>query len=411
MSALTDRGRCAVRLAALAGATLAVHAVPLLVTLRELDRPLLAVPVLLPLLLAVVQAVAVHLTRGPELPIHDRHVDLMVAVACGGLGVVTANVLHGRLSTLDWSLRLDLLGLPVFVLGASALLFGARATWRFRWPIATAAATGPLLALLVVAGERGVQAGSAVLTLAVAAAIARRFLRRRPNRSTFAVARVGRSWGLLAALVALGVVLSATRDGLPEATAATSVRPPAPPAGWSVRSDRALAPPRAVKDLAWRRMFVAGPLPPETANRPRQAIVDVLGSDSRLRLAGLSLAAIYRFDGDPAAGARSVTLRGGVPAEVEVWQNEESRLTWTTVDFTLHTRGGYDRVVVVVTDERKLGEAIFPLPADEGVPALVDGVVALIRGTPNELVAGRRLEPKNLGFALDLAARVAEAAR
>ncbi|MFL5843771.1 MAG: hypothetical protein ACJ762_03690 [Solirubrobacteraceae bacterium] len=408
---LTERGRTAIRLTALAVAVIAVHAPPLLITLRELHRPLVVAPVLVPLLLAVAYAVVVHVTRGHELAIHDRHVDLMVAVTCGGLGVVTANILHSRLGTLDWSLRLDLLGLPVFVLGAASLLFGARATWRFRWPIVTAAATGPLLGLLVVLGPRGVTAGCAALTLAVAGASVRRVLRRRPNRTTFGVQRIGRSWGLLAALVALGLALAVSRDALPEAPDSGVVRVTDLPAGWTVRASAPVALPTSAGDIAWRRTLVAGPLPPPAANRPRQAVIDVLSDPSRLRLAGLSLAAVYAFDGDPAPGARAITLDGGVPAQVGVWQNEKSRLTWTTVDFMLHAGDRYERVVVIVTDERKLSARIFPAPADEGAGALLDGLVALVRGTPNELVAGRRLEPKNLDQAVDLANRTVREAR
>lgn len=71
---------------------------------------------------------------GPD--IHDRQLDYILGVPLVAGTVAAIQVLPERLSALFWTTRLDLLTLPVFVLGVSILLFGLRPTWRFRVPIA-----------------------------------------------------------------------------------------------------------------------------------------------------------------------------------------------------------------------------------------------------------------------------------
>ena len=55
-----------------------------------------------------------------------------------GLRLAINLLLPIRLSTLFWVWRVDLVSLPLFVAGAIALLFGVRALWRQRLPVAAA---------------------------------------------------------------------------------------------------------------------------------------------------------------------------------------------------------------------------------------------------------------------------------
>ena len=74
---------------------------------------------------------------GPDEPdIHDRQVDIIIGVPLmlGALAVMT--LLPGRMSTVFWYERVDLLSMPLFVAGAIALAFGTRTLGRLRVAVA-----------------------------------------------------------------------------------------------------------------------------------------------------------------------------------------------------------------------------------------------------------------------------------
>jgi len=71
--------------------------------------------------------------RGPD--IHDRQLDYIIGLPLVAGAVAAIEILPGRLSTVFWTNRIDLLTLPLFVFGVSVLLFGLRTTWRYRVPV------------------------------------------------------------------------------------------------------------------------------------------------------------------------------------------------------------------------------------------------------------------------------------
>lgn len=73
-------------------------------------------------------------TDEPRLP--DRQFDWIIGVPFLAAALLVAVLLPGRLSYSFWTNRLDLLGLPLFVAGVVALLFGSRVLYRIRLPIA-----------------------------------------------------------------------------------------------------------------------------------------------------------------------------------------------------------------------------------------------------------------------------------
>jgi exosortase/archaeosortase family protein len=85
-------------------------------------------------------ALGLALLRGAPAPdepdIHDRQVDIIIGVPLmlGALAVMT--LLPGRMSTIFWYERIDLLSLPLFVAGAIALAFGTRTLGRLRVAVA-----------------------------------------------------------------------------------------------------------------------------------------------------------------------------------------------------------------------------------------------------------------------------------
>ena len=107
-----------------------------------LDTPLayLGMVPFISLLLVGARTVA----HAPEPDIHDRHVDYIVGVPVLIAALVVIVILPVPLSTFFWLWRLDLLSLPLFVVGITSIVFGVRAVWRLKaaivflflaWPI------------------------------------------------------------------------------------------------------------------------------------------------------------------------------------------------------------------------------------------------------------------------------------
>ena len=68
--------------------------------------------------------------RKPEPPIHDRQLDYILGVPLSVAPLVVSLVVPGRMGAMYWVNRVDLLLLPLFVAGATILVFGTRAAWR-----------------------------------------------------------------------------------------------------------------------------------------------------------------------------------------------------------------------------------------------------------------------------------------
>ena len=132
---LGTRAEGPVRAAAIGLATLVAYHHSLLTLVRNLalDTPL-AYLGLIPLISAGL-AVAALRRADPAPPIHDRQVDFIVGAPLLISALLMNLILPIQLSTLYWVWRLDVLSLPMFVAGASLLLYGFRPTWRARWAV------------------------------------------------------------------------------------------------------------------------------------------------------------------------------------------------------------------------------------------------------------------------------------
>jgi exosortase/archaeosortase family protein len=71
-----------------------------------------------------------------EPAIHDRQLDYIVGLPLVGAALAINFLMPHRLSTMFWVWRVDLLSLPFFVAGVTAILFGVRALWRQRLAVA-----------------------------------------------------------------------------------------------------------------------------------------------------------------------------------------------------------------------------------------------------------------------------------
>jgi hypothetical protein len=113
-----------------------------LVQSLNLDTPLAYIG-LVPVIAAGLAALRSR-PRQAEPAIHDRQLDYIVGLPLLAVALATNLLLPRRLSAMFWVWRIDLLSLPFFVAGVSAVLFGVRALWRQRlavgylflaWPV------------------------------------------------------------------------------------------------------------------------------------------------------------------------------------------------------------------------------------------------------------------------------------
>ncbi|NDZ93537.1 hypothetical protein G3I13_23545 [Streptomyces sp. SID6673] len=82
--------------------------------------------------LVVIAAIGVSWRRGPELPIHDRQTDVIVGTIIL-IVALTLSLMNLRYSRAYLTTHVDLLGLWMFLLGSSCLMFGLRPVARYRW--------------------------------------------------------------------------------------------------------------------------------------------------------------------------------------------------------------------------------------------------------------------------------------
>lgn len=105
--------------------------------------------------IALALVVARGLAPRDEPDIHDRHVDYIIGVPLILLALAVVLVLPIHESTFFWLWRLDLLSLPFFVAGAISVVFGLRALWRLRFPVAFLFLAWPLPFSTVLSGVLG----------------------------------------------------------------------------------------------------------------------------------------------------------------------------------------------------------------------------------------------------------------
>ncbi len=97
-----------------------------------------------------------------ELDIHDRYLDYIIGVPLLVIAIAIVMLAPAWLSSLFWLWRLDLVSLPIFVAGAISIMFGSRALWRLRLPVAFLFLAWPLpYALFVVSGLASITVATA----------------------------------------------------------------------------------------------------------------------------------------------------------------------------------------------------------------------------------------------------------
>jgi exosortase/archaeosortase family protein len=143
-SRVDARTALVVRIAVVAAATIVAYHYSLETLIRDIsvDSPL-AYLGLVPFI-TVALMLARGLPRRQELEIHDRYVDYIVGLPLLLLALTLVVLLPVHESTYFWLWRIDLLSPPFFVGGAIAIVFGVRALWRMRLPVAFLLLAWPL---------------------------------------------------------------------------------------------------------------------------------------------------------------------------------------------------------------------------------------------------------------------------
>jgi len=157
--ALREAPHLALRAAAVVLLTLAAYQYSLVTLARglTLDSPLSYLG-LIPFISLLLIAIRV-LTPISELDIHDRYLDYIIGIPLLTIAVAIVELAPAWLSSLFWLWRLDLVSLPLFVAGAICIMFGSRALWRLRLPVAFLFLAWPLpYVLFVVSGLASITA-------------------------------------------------------------------------------------------------------------------------------------------------------------------------------------------------------------------------------------------------------------
>ena len=124
------RTRVAIQLTVLLGAVVAAYSYSLKTLLQTagMETPL-AYTSLVPVIALVLAAVRSRPMKA-EPAIYDRQVDYIVGIPLIVAAMAIAMFLPAKLSAMYWVWRIDLLSLPVFVAGVTAVVFGVRVLWR-----------------------------------------------------------------------------------------------------------------------------------------------------------------------------------------------------------------------------------------------------------------------------------------
>ena len=334
-------------------------------------------------------ALAVRTTRRPitEPAIHDRYSDYIIGVPLllGALWMTI--VLPIQLSLFYWTWRLDLLSLPLFIGGAIPLVFGLRALWRYRLPVAYLLLAWPMPHVWVVRHLAANLPGELVTALGgvglVAIALALVAVgrshtkgspvdhRRNPGPAVRG-ARTALTLVLLAGLALAGadsamarfeVALRDTGDSrlLPFDQAAAQL------GGWSLNKRADAAPRNAALGAAigldqYRPQSDSRRLP-ATGDAAGPVSLDVFSTSDLRALSGYSLDVLYRFHGYRLLNQHMVDLGAGVIGHAVIYADPTGRTLWAAVYWDWPVRsGGRSAFQRLVLNQRMLAAPDPPAP-------------------------------------------------
>ncbi|WP_216695128.1 hypothetical protein [Dietzia psychralcaliphila] len=384
---------------------------------------------------AVLTAVAFHLRRRPELPIHDRQSDKIAGTIILTIGLMIQWLVLPRYTGSYVLLHLDFVAAWLFLLGGSVFLFGTRRTFRYwpAWLLLTVATPGALrLLVFALGGGRGAEVAVMVLVvsvgpLAILGPQAIRRLRgtgagdgRRPEgppRRALVVSRreAWRSAPLLiivALLLALAPLPAGIGERLSRGPAALSGAGQALPQGWQ-QGD--------TTDYPWaERMFGrSATLQRQTIRstrvradwdellRPRVAVVQTLTVSESGVLEVFPLDMTFDLSQARVSPPRTVPLTRGVTARYRTVIDDANLLTWSLMSFVWIREGDAVQRVTIITVDNHEFDAEFPQTVP-GTRSTVSRLLnLLLRGAG--AVTDTNPQDKDLDMLTELATDLVEA--
>lgn len=330
--------------------------------------------------MALLVVAATRPRHGPN--IEDRYTDHILAIPALVIAAAIPLLGPSQFSVFTWLWRLDLLAIPLFALGAIALLAGVRIVWAQRLTLT-------LLILPWLASVTGIAASRQLIIFGIGSTAAIAFwivIRRimRPDERAPALRNSRSIWRPSLVLLLIAIIATAAGDlGLqrfqPLLTAAgqpvIADRDPAPAVpGWALhyRTDyewiRAYLEPGA----RWRRYDYAA----RDLSQPG-FVLDRISVSSLDLLSGRGLDQFFRLRGNRELADRSVTLTAGVEAHIVEYAVANQTHPWTAVYWDWPVTAGsslrYQRIVLSGSDPQLASDASLKAFADQWIHAALAG--------------------------------------
>ena len=384
---------------------------------------------------AVVTAVAFHLRRRPELPIHDRQSDKISGTIILGIAMMIEWLVLPRYSGSYVLLHLDFVAAWLFLLGGSVFLFGTRRTFRYwpAWLLLTVATPGVLrLLVYVLGGGRGAQVAVMVAVVSVGPLIilgpqAIRRLRRTgaggrrrpegPPRKSLVVSprEAWRSAPLLtvvAVLLALAPLPAEIEERVAPGPAALSGPGQTVPPGWQEIetidypwAERMYGPSATLQRQMIRATRVRADW--DQLLRPRVAAVQTLTVGDAGVLEVFPLEMTFDLSSARVSPPRTVPLNRGVSARYRTVIDDENLLTWSLMSFIWNRAGDEVQRVTIITVDNHEFDAEFPQTVPSTRSTFSRLLNLLLRGAG--AVTDTNPQDKDLDMLTELATDLVEA--
>ncbi|PAY22150.1 hypothetical protein CEY15_14860 [Dietzia natronolimnaea] len=383
---------------------------------------------------AVLTAVAFHLRRRPELPIHDRQSDKIAGTIILAIALMIEWLVLPRYADSYVLLHLDLVAAWLFLLGGSVFFFGTRRTFRYwpSWLLLTVATPGALrLFVFALGGDRWAQVLVMVLVVSVGplAILGPPALRRLRGAGSGNGQRSGgpplpslvvsprEAWRsaplvtVVAVLLALAPLPAGIDERLSLGPDASSGSGQILPPGWQELetidypwAERMFGPSATLERQMIRATRVRADW--DELLRPRVAAVQTLTVKDPGVLEVFPLEMMFDLSSARVSPPRELPLNRGVTARYRTVIDDENLLTWSVMSF-IWTRAGdrIQRVTLITVDNHEF-DAEFP-PAVPGTRSFSRLLNLLLRGAG--AVIDTDPQEKDLDMLTELATDLVEA--
>lgn len=370
-------------------------------------------------------AVTLGWRRGPELPIHDRQSDKIIATVVLVIALMNQWLLVPRYAGAYVLLHIDVIAAWSYLLAGCIFVFGLRRTGRL-WPawllLAVASLGSMRLAVYLFGG--GPLAEGIVVTVVVLGGPSVVLIRRIRRGSRAGVKWAGpavaprEAWRSMPLLLVVGVLLWLAPLP-PGAQGQLEPGPPADdlpgltvPAGWTERST--VGSPWASRmfgpSATLERQLLRADTPRadwDALSRPRQAMVQTLTVIDPGRLDVHPLEMTYDLTDARVSDPVRVELGHGISGRYRTVVDDKRLLTWSLLTFTWTRSDEYVQRVSVLTVDDHEHDAWFPEPVHATGSTFSRMLSLLLRGSAS--ITAYDPQPKDLQMLTELGTDLVEA--